>query len=298
LPNPATVRLTRLIPGHRAFFRYLLTALLALILSSFATANDLSLPIDPDARTARIAIVIDDVGYSLQRAEQIMDLPRELTLGMLPYAPHALEIAERAHASGREIILHQPMEPVAARRLEPGTLALDMTPERFDAQFEAALARLPNITGVNNHTGSLLTAHRLPMEQLMAGIARRGLFFLDSRTTPHTVAESTARALDVPTIRRDVFLDHVRSEAYLESAFNRSLSIARKQGQAVIIAHPYPITVAFLEEKLAALPGDVVLTTLSTLVPQQSLGGTVRRADRAGIALLGNPVSPHISLGQ
>ena len=235
------------------------------------------------------------MGYNLKRGEELLALPKPLTLGMLPYAPHALEIAERAHASGREIILHQPMEPIAASRLEPGTLELDMTPENFQAQFEAALERLPNITGVNNHTGSLLTAHRPPMEQLMAGIARHGLYFLDSRTTPHSVAESTARALDVPTIRRDVFLDHVPSEAHLEAAFDRSLAIARRRGQAVVIAHPYPITVAFLTEKLASLPEDVVLTTLSDLVAPE---GSVRRSRRGALALLGSPASPHISLGQ
>jgi polysaccharide deacetylase 2 family uncharacterized protein YibQ len=162
---------------------------------------------------------------------------------------------------------------------------------------------LPNVTGVNNHTGSLLTAHRLPMEQLMAGIARRGLYFLDSRTTPHTVAESTARALQVPTLRRDVFLDHVRSEASLEAAFAQSLAIARRRGQAVVIAHPYAITVAFLEEKLAALPGDVVLTTLSELVPHKRVPeklATKKEAmpnDPGGLALFGSPASPSISPG-
>ena len=300
MPSPVTVRNAS---PHRALSRNFLTAaFLALslqtILFATARANDLPMPLPEDARKApaRIAIVIDDVGYSLARAEEIMALPRELTLGMLPYAPHALEIAERAHASGREIILHQPMEPVVARRMEPGTLALDMTPENFSAELEAALERLPNVTGVNNHTGSLLTAHRLPMEQLMNGIARRGLFFLDSRTTPHSVAESTARALDVPTIRRDVFLDHVRSESHLDSAFEKSVAIARRRGQAVVIAHPYPITVAFLEEKLAALPQDVQLSTLSDLVEApRARQEPVRRP--GGIALLGNPASPHISPG-
>ncbi len=300
MPSPGTVRNAS---PHRAFSRNTLTAaFLALILHAIPSlnvqANDLVGPLSLEQRSdpVRIAIVIDDVGYSLARAEEIMALPRELTLGMLPYAPHALEIAERAHASGREIILHQPMEPVAARRLEPGTLALDMTPDAFTAQFEAALERLPNVTGVNNHTGSLLTAHRLPMEQLMTGIARRGLFFLDSRTTPHTVAESTARALDVPTIRRDVFLDHIPSESHLAKAFEQSLAIARKRGQAVVIAHPYPITVSFLERTLAALPEDVKLSTLSDLVeaPRARREAISRPG---GIVLLGNPASPHISPG-
>lgn len=282
------------------FALLLLCSAFSITAANQARANDLirDLPAEVRSKPVRLAIVIDDVGYSLSRGEELLALPKPLTLGMLPYAPHALEIAERAHASGREIILHQPMEPVAADRLEPGTLALDMTPERFAAQFDAALERLPNVTGVNNHTGSLLTAHRLPMEQLMAGIARRGLFFLDSRTTPHTVAETTARAHDVPAIRRDVFLDHVRTEAHLQAAFERSLAIARRKGQAVVIAHPYPITVAFLTEQLASLPEDVELTTLSDLIEPAAREAPVRRAGRGGIVLLGSPASPSISLGR
>ena len=177
------------------------------------------------ANAAELAIVIDDVGYNLDRAERILKLPVELTLGMLPYAPHTQHIAELAHASGREIILHQPMEPEVSKRLEPGTLELSMTADRFQRQFAASLARLPQVSGVNNHTGSLLTAHRQPMEWLMANIAKRGLYFLDSRTTPHSVAESTARAWAVPTIHRDVFLDHEKSDQFLETAFARSLKI-------------------------------------------------------------------------
>ena len=306
MPSQDSVRTNQTahqIPWHShssPFFALLFTiTCFSLLLPQTGRTNDLISEFEPQP-AVKLAIVIDDVGYNLRRGEQLLALPKALTLGMLPYAPHALEIAERAHASGREIILHQPMEPVAAERLEPGTLALDMSAERFEAQFDAALARLPNITGVNNHTGSLLTAHRQPMERLMAGIARRGLYFLDSRTTPHTVAESTARAHDVPTIRRDVFLDHIRTEAHLEAAFERSLAIARRRGQAVVIAHPYQITVAFLEEKLESLPADVQLTTLSDLVtpPPEQQAAPVRQADRGAIALFGSPASPHISLGQ
>jgi polysaccharide deacetylase 2 family uncharacterized protein YibQ len=243
-------------------------------------------------QASELAIVIDDVGYNLNRAERILALPVELTLGMLPFAPHAQLIAERAHQSGREVILHQPMEPLVTRRIEPGTLQASMTVETFDRQFAESLSQLPQVAGVNNHTGSLLTSQRIPMEWLMANIAERGLYFLDSRTTPHTVAESTARDWAVPTIRRDVFLDHIQSSASLEAAFERSLAIARRQGHAVVIAHPHTITLDFLEEKLETLPDDIRLTNLRSLVEP------VRPLDRTTLVLLGNPGSPNISLGQ
>ena len=293
MPHPGPVR-----PRHhrtrRSRFGALLSPLLILLLTANATADADDAAVE--AQAPKLAIVIDDVGYNLHRAEEIMALPVELTLGMLPYAPFAQQIAERASLNGREIILHQPMEAVDTGKQEPGTLKLAMSAEHFDAQFTDALAQLPNVTGVNNHTGSLLTAHRLPMEWLMAGIARRGLFFLDSRTTPHSVAEHTARAHAVPTIRRDVFLDHVRTPDHIEAAFERGLAIARRRGHAVVIAHPYAMTVRFLEEKLASLPEDVRLSTLSELVEEpERLKAPV---DQKALVLLGSPGSPNISLGQ
>lgn len=301
MPDSASVRFPSRDGSSRDRFSRLLFGIF--LAAAFFTPTQLQaddLAFVPERRNVheqpRLAIVIDDVGYSLHRAERILALPVELTLGVLPYAPYTQQIAERAYREGREVILHQPMEPVTSDRMEPGTLELDMSAERFDEQFAASLARLPNVTGVNNHTGSLLTAHRLPMEWLMAGIAQRGLYFLDSRTTPHTVAETTARELDVPTIHRDVFLDHVRSEAFLEAAFERSIAIARRRGHAVVIAHPYSITVNFLERKLTDLPGDVTLTTLSELVAADEPPAS--RLDPEVIALLGNPGSLRISLGQ
>jgi polysaccharide deacetylase 2 family uncharacterized protein YibQ len=270
-----------------------LTATTLLIAPEYRLPSLLDVPaIVPDRPKVRLAIVIDDVGYNLERAERILALPKELTLGMLPFAPHTLEIAGRAARSGRELILHQPMEPLTHADEEPGTLELDMTPERFDAELAASLARLPQVRGVNNHTGSLLTAHREPMERLMQEIARRGLYFLDSRTTPDSVAETTARDLAVPAIRRDVFLDHVQSDAFLAGEFERSLAIARRQGYAVIIAHPHEITLNFLEKHLARLPADVSLTTLGALLPRRTGASAVRRLpdpDRRALARLENP---------
>lgn len=235
-------------------------------------------------------LVIDDVGYHLDRGNRLVDLPGEITLGMLPFAPHTPKIARRASLNNKEVILHQPMEPIPAAhvRSERGTLTMAMTPERFDHHFETALARVPQAIGVNNHTGSLLTAHHQPMNQLMGNIQRRGLLFLDSRTTPRTVAETTARAWRIPTLRRDVFLDHNPSDAAIAHAFTHALRIARRQGHVVVIGHPYRSTLAFLETTLPTLPDDINLITLTELASRQR---QVRGLDQTSLARLENPES-------
>jgi polysaccharide deacetylase 2 family uncharacterized protein YibQ len=243
------------------------------------------------SHAAELAIVIDDVGYSLERSDRVIALPGPLTLGVLPFAPHAAEAARRAGFAGKEVILHQPMEPMPASHVHnvDGTLTLNMAPERFSSLFAAAVKAVPNVIGVNNHTGSLLTQHAGPMNLLMEQLSARGLFFLDSRTTHKTVALSVARKWHVPSIQRDVFLDHIANRDAVDHEFHRALAIARRRGHAVIIAHPYRVSLEYLEGALANLPDDLHLIGLSKLVrPRRSIT----------LARLENPVSPRISLGQ
>lgn len=249
-------------------------------------------------RAADLAIVVDDVGYSLERAERLVALPGTITLAMLPFAPHTPEIARIAAGYDKEVILHQPMQPLPSSTspTERGTLTLDMTPESFDRQFSAALANVPQAVGVNNHTGSLLTQYHAPMARLMDNIQRRGLFFLDSRTTPRTVAESTAREWRVPVLRRDVFLDNDPSMSAIAAEFEHSLAIARRRGRAIVIAHPYRTSVSYLEGALETLPGDIRLVSLSELLGPRS--PRLTQPGRTTLARLESPANQSRSPGR
>ena len=243
------------------------------------------------AERGELVLVMDDLGYSLALAERVMALPGPVTLGLLPFAPATASIAARARARGREFILHQPMEPIPSRRVRhvPGTLTLDMSPERFEAQVDAALRAVPGAVGVNNHTGSRLTQDAPAMRRLMGRLAADDLVFLDSRTTAATVAYTVAREARVPALQRDVFLDHEPDAEAIEAAFRRALGIASRQGHAVIIAHPHDESLAFLEWALARLPGQFTLVSLRELA---------KRVHPAAPAPPGTPGYPHRSLGQ
>lgn len=238
-----------------------------------------------------LAIVVDDLGYSMARAERVLALPGPVTLGLLPFAPATPDIARRAHQSGHEIILHQPMEPLPAshHRPVPGTLTVGMSAERFEAQLDAALAAVPGMIGLNNHTGSRLTQDPAAMRRLMHYLAARDLMFLDSRTTAATVAYRIAREERVPAVQRDVFLDHVPHRPAIDAEFRRALGIARRRGHAVIIAHPHETSLDYLAEALAGLPAGVRVV---------SLQGLTQRGRPATLARHGSPGSPHKSLGQ
>ncbi len=205
----------------------------------------------------RVALIIDDLGKGLAEGRAVVALPAPVACAFLPHATYTPELARAAHGAGKEVMLHLPMQTVEPRPLDPGALRLDMTRSQFLAVLAQDMARVPHLTGINNHMGSLLTRHPGHMAWLMAAIKARGdLFFVDSRTTRHTVALRIAREQGVPSIKRDVFLDDDRDPAEIERQFERLLGIARRQGFALAIGHPYPETLALLARRLPALRGE------------------------------------------
>lgn len=224
--------------------------------------------LEPGERAeVRLAVVIDDVGYHDRLDQRIVAWPYPITLAVLPYAPQAWGIARAAQESGKEVILHQPMQPhEPGTRREPGNLTTEMSWGEFETTLRQNLQTVPTPVGLNNHTGSRLTEDPRSMHRLMQHLRQHGLYFLDSRTTPNTVAEAIAMEWGVPTARRDVFLDHIRTPAALAHEFRRALALAERNGQAILIAHPNPLSVNYLDRALAELPDHVRLVTVSELV--------------------------------
>ncbi len=208
----------------------------------------------------RIAIIIDDLGYHLEAGRRAINLPGPIAYAILPGTPRGRSLAETAHAMGKEVLLHLPLQAVERDGVEePGSVTLDMSHRKFQRTFATAINSVPFAIGVSSHRGSLLTRHPGHMEWLMAEIrARDGLFFVDSFTTSESVAMQLAAEVGVAAVRRDIFLDNDRTPDALAVEFQRLLKLARQQGIAVAIGHPYPETLEFLEQKLQELEDDGV----------------------------------------
>ncbi len=199
------------------------------------------------AGAPRIAIVIDDMGMNRRNTRAAMTLPPPLTMAFLSYAPDLPEVTRAARRAGHELLVHVPMQPRGADA-DPGPKVLDakLSAEALRARLDWALSRFSGYVGINNHMGSAMTADRAGMRLILAELKRRGLLFLDSRTTADTVAGELSRELGVPHVARDVFLDNVPEVAAIRAELSRVEAIARKHGTAVAIGHPYDTTLAAL----------------------------------------------------
>lgn len=219
-----------------------------------------------DEAEGHLAIVIDDVGRELHLFEQLVALRHPLTFSVLPGSIYALGVQLRLRGDARrprEIMLHLPMEPTDAAMMRAGAEADEAfllradSPAERRAKLEAALSRVPAATGVNNHMGSALTPDPAAMTEVMEILRDRSLFFLDSRTIATTHAEAAARAAGVPTLARDVFLDHDRSVAAIEASLEDAARRSRR-APVVAIAHPSAEVVEVLARMLPQLHAEGV----------------------------------------
>ena len=200
-----------------------------------------------------VAIVIDDVGIDRPHSRRAWELPGPLTMSFLPYAKDLREQAKAARASGKEIMLHMPMEPTGHADPGPGALLTSMSENEIGHRTMAALDSFDGYVGVNNHMGSRFTANKPDMTIVLQQIKARGLMFLDSRTTAQTVGDQLAQELGVPSMSRNVFLDDDESPAAVRKKLAETEEVARRQGFVVAIGHPHEATLQALAEWLPTL---------------------------------------------
>jgi len=191
----------------------------------------------------RIAIVIDDCGYSLPRDVVFLKLPIPITLSILPMTPHGKEVAADAVAAGKAVMLHIPMEPFSSSAHPgPGEISTEMSDAQIETQLNADIASLPPLPGANNHMGSKASSDPRVMRDVINILKRNDMFFIDSMTAMTTVGASTAHELGVPTAERDVFLDDEVNVPYIEGQIRQLEATAKKNGVAIAIGHPFPAT--------------------------------------------------------
>ncbi len=226
------------------------------------------LPQLPGDHPPLVAIVIDDIGYDLQTADRLLQLDAPLTFSVLPYGPHSKEFAAKARSEGHEIMLHLPMQPKEFPAVNPGPGALlsQMTADEFIGQLESDIDQIPGLKGVNNHMGSAISTSSNRMRQIFSILKKRGLYYIDSRTTAETVARPSAELLQVPFTERDIFIDHIETEQFIRKQLHELIKRAMRQGYAVGIAHPHAVTYRMLAALLPELKNSVELVPASMVV--------------------------------
>lgn len=209
----------------------------------------------------QIALIIDDLGRSPTQLDTLFTLDEAFSVAILPFTPHALTVAEKAHQAGKEILVHMPMEalsrPDGTRLKTPrGQLTLQMRPEEIRTRLRKAIRAIPYAVGLNNHQGSAFTRNTPLMKALLGTLAEESMYFLDSKTISGSVGYSLGKGLGVPVTRRDVFIDMEQDPDKIRAALGRLQAIALKRGHALGIGHPHRQTMTVLFQWLQKVQAE------------------------------------------
>jgi polysaccharide deacetylase 2 family uncharacterized protein YibQ len=217
----------------------------------------------------RIAIIIDDLGGETSISQELLRWDLPVTFSILPFTAHAKTLALEAQQKGKEVILHLPMEPHDYPKIKPGQGALlqKMGEEELLRQLSRDIEAVPYIKGVSNHMGSRLMEDPEKMKIILSDLKRRGLFFLDSRTTPQTVGLRIAKSLGLGALERTLFLDHSQNEDDVKKQLEQLIQISLSTGKAIGVGHPHPSTVKSLKEMIPKMQEKGIdIVPLSSLI--------------------------------
>lgn len=216
----------------------------------------------------QVAIIIDDIGRDLGALRGLLDTALPITYSILPNEMHATRAARLVHESGQEVFLHIPMEPKGYPEKNPGPGALLVGADGVGIieTMDSYLAKVPFAVGGNNHMGSRFTEDREGMSVVLGFMRDRGLLFVDSLTSSHTVAPLIAGEFGMPFLQRDIFLDNVQEVDAICRQVEKLISVARRKGRGIGIGHPYPETVEALRRMAQGpLKGEVEVVAASVL---------------------------------
>lgn len=217
-----------------------------------------------------VAIVLDDLGDDRAVLEPFLKMEYPLTFAVMPQQRYSHEITEDIWHSGKEVILHMPMEPERQELINDYNVKLvkGMSEAEIIGFMDYALAEVDLAVGINNHMGSLFTKQKKEMRHLFNYLKSNNLFFLDSKTTRDSIGKELAKEIGLAYLSRDVFLDSEPNELAIKEQIKRLKELAIKQGRAIAIGHiNRPETVRVLIEELPKFLDDGIgLVFLSDLL--------------------------------
>jgi polysaccharide deacetylase 2 family uncharacterized protein YibQ len=216
---------------------------------------------------AELALVLDDWGYQQAPINALPELPRPLTLAVIPRLAHSKGAAEAGAALGDEVILHCPMQAQGKGHPEPQMLHSGLSAAQVHGILSQDFASVPGAIGLNNHEGSRATEDRILMDAVAAELKARGAYFLDSVTTPHSAIPAAAKAAGIPWAARRVFLDDKDDVAAVKAQLALAVRLALKNGRCIAIGHPRLKTLQALREQAPSFAADgIQLVKVSELL--------------------------------
>ena len=194
----------------------------------------------------KLAIVLYGFSDDARSADSSFTLPVPFGVALPPGRPQSGKVFRAAHAAGREVVLHLPLEPIDYPRVNPGqgTLLVTMSPARITSALHHDIDQAAPVAAVANHMGSLATQDMTLMRSVFHELRRADLPFVHVMPAAGSVCKSLASEMGVPYSEPDLVLDaesRQRDTRALDARWKDALERARKRGACVVWIRATPL---------------------------------------------------------
>ncbi|MDD4294850.1 MAG: divergent polysaccharide deacetylase family protein [Candidatus Omnitrophica bacterium] len=244
------------------FFIVILFALVFIITKSHrntSTQPPLEL-LDRSSDKPKVAVIFDDLGESMRDMTEIYALDIPVTVSVIPGLKFAKNIAHIASRCGYTVFIHLPISPKNEDEYKTDKykfLSPLMKEKQVRLLTKYYLEYIRIASGVNNHMGSLGTTDPVLMKTILSEVKKKNLIFVDSKTTPDSVAFGIAKSMDIPAAENSLFLDDSSDTELIRQQISKMLDLAKAKGKMVVIAHPRPNTFNILKAEINGLKDKV-----------------------------------------
>ena len=206
----------------------------------------------------RLVLIIDDVANP-KELKEIRSIPLRITPSIFPPSKYSKNTVQMAKGL-RHYMVHLPMQAVGhPGGVMPDTLMVNDSLEQVQSRVRDIRRWFPHCMYVNNHTGSLFTSNYKALYDLYGILKEERFVFVDSRTTRQTQGERVADEYGDPYLYRDLFIDNIQTYSAIRKQLKLAVEIAKREGYAIAIGHPHPVTLRSIRESLDILAAvDVV----------------------------------------
>lgn len=207
----------------------------------------------------RMAVLMIELGADAALGQTAIEkLPSPIGLAFVPDGGASRMLARRATVDGHESWIGIPMQPKAWPQVRPGsnTLLVDDPTQTNARRLGWALDRIDRPVGAYPMMGSAFTESMPAMQPVAAMLRAENLAFLDTRSSPRSVAAQSVADAGGRVMSNDIFLDLDPDPAAVRRSLTQLADKARRNGQAVGLIQATPRNIALLGDWAYGLGED------------------------------------------
>jgi len=203
-------------------------------------------PFTGAAGTPKIALIVGGLGMTQKHTDAaINELPPEVTLSFVPYAPNLQTWINKARAAGHEVLLELPMEAYDYPNVDTGplTLVTSAKPEENVRRLSVLLGKATGYFGVTNYQGAKFATDGAAAGPVMKALKDRGLVFVHDGGAARSALPQTANQTGLDFTVADRIVDAELTADSIDRQLLALEALAIQNGSAIGVGFAYPVTI-------------------------------------------------------